>query len=521
MRSIKQLFVVLCGFILFVQIGYANGSRPTAPADVVAERTSDSTVFISWARSTDDLSVSGYNVYRDDKYISTVTNPRLADIQLAPDTIYSYYVIAFDANRNFSERSSVAFTDGRTMSVTLNPSDSTSTSSSSITVDGDRISWPNDGWYQVQDSLNYEEQCNGTRYCGVAPGNYVVINHSTGVRTSIVVGGSRDIGGDFINAGNALDIWESVVDVINGESLQNAFFEHVQNELNFRGPENRGLGGIPGITFSETRSIEPPYLFMESSERVDDVSDQRIYTCESGGSVFQYSSQQFTGFDNVFERCALGGNEYRGTAGARMLIRGEIARFPYSDFQRIASDGRVQTIDGEYYSGNASFAIIDIQNGWRNLSFADTSNELNLHNYNIDRTVFNGRLFMGETATVNGVEIRVDSYDVRETLQGSFSVNAPFTQEHTLQVSIDLAYADRVREAREDAALDFPGRDPQSPFEWQSGSVNISASDGSSMTVLPIEGNGFQIQLDTGESLGPFLWIEQYDVSNAARPTSF
>ncbi len=50
------------------------------------------------------------------------------------------------------------------------------------TVNGDTISWPDDGWYQVQDEQTYTEVCGGTRSCTVTPGSYVVINHSTGER---------------------------------------------------------------------------------------------------------------------------------------------------------------------------------------------------------------------------------------------------------------------------------------------------------------------------------------------------
>lgn len=56
-------------------------------------------------------------------------------------------------------------------------------------VAGSTISWPDDGWYQVQTADTFIEVCAGGRSCDVAPGVYVVINHSTGVRTeNITVG---------------------------------------------------------------------------------------------------------------------------------------------------------------------------------------------------------------------------------------------------------------------------------------------------------------------------------------------
>jgi beta-glucanase (GH16 family) len=57
-------------------------------------------------------------------------------------------------------------------------------------VTGNEISWPDDGWYQVQNTTDYSSVCEGGRSCTVDPGIYVVINHSTGERfRSILVGG--------------------------------------------------------------------------------------------------------------------------------------------------------------------------------------------------------------------------------------------------------------------------------------------------------------------------------------------
>jgi ELWxxDGT repeat protein len=55
-----------------------------------------------------------------------------------------------------------------------------STEGSPISVIGNVISWPDDGWYQVQRSSDYATLCNGGSSCEVEPGTYKVINHTTG-----------------------------------------------------------------------------------------------------------------------------------------------------------------------------------------------------------------------------------------------------------------------------------------------------------------------------------------------------
>jgi len=72
---------------------------------------------------------------------------------------------------------------------------SITTSSDQIIVNGNEISWPDDGWYQVQligDDGN-ANLCEGGRSCEVPQGEYIVINLTTGERfTGIQVSGSRD-----------------------------------------------------------------------------------------------------------------------------------------------------------------------------------------------------------------------------------------------------------------------------------------------------------------------------------------
>lgn len=51
-----------------------------------------------------------------------------------------------------------------------------------ISVHNGTISWPNDGWYQVLDARSFLPLCGGGSQCSVSPGEYIVINHSTGAR---------------------------------------------------------------------------------------------------------------------------------------------------------------------------------------------------------------------------------------------------------------------------------------------------------------------------------------------------
>jgi len=59
-----------------------------------------------------------------------------------------------------------------------------------VTVNGAVISWPEGGWYQVQDTETYTEHCYGyISSCKLAsPGGYKVTNHSLGLNTVVYLG---------------------------------------------------------------------------------------------------------------------------------------------------------------------------------------------------------------------------------------------------------------------------------------------------------------------------------------------
>jgi len=60
-----------------------------------------------------------------------------------------------------------------------------------VSADGQRLSWPDGDWFQVQDASTMETICEGTQYCDVSAGTYIVINHSSGQRWEDVVVGDE------------------------------------------------------------------------------------------------------------------------------------------------------------------------------------------------------------------------------------------------------------------------------------------------------------------------------------------
>lgn len=90
-----------------VQNSTSDATSPTAPKITAANVISSSQINLSWAASTDNVGVAGYTVFRDGVKIATVTGTTYSDTGLAPSTIYTYNVSAYDAAGNNSSKSAV------------------------------------------------------------------------------------------------------------------------------------------------------------------------------------------------------------------------------------------------------------------------------------------------------------------------------------------------------------------------------------------------------------------------------
>lgn len=81
---------------------------PTVPTNLVANNPTSSTVALSWTASTDNIGVTGYDVYANGVLKTTVATTSTTVQNLASSTLYNFYVIARDASGNSSAQSNVA-----------------------------------------------------------------------------------------------------------------------------------------------------------------------------------------------------------------------------------------------------------------------------------------------------------------------------------------------------------------------------------------------------------------------------
>ncbi|WMX43791.1 carbohydrate binding domain-containing protein [Streptomyces roseicoloratus] len=86
--------------------GGTDTQAPTAPTGLQATGTTSSTVSLSWTAATDNVGVTGYDVYRGATKVSTVTGTSATVGGLAANTAYTFTVKARDAAGNVSPASS-------------------------------------------------------------------------------------------------------------------------------------------------------------------------------------------------------------------------------------------------------------------------------------------------------------------------------------------------------------------------------------------------------------------------------
>lgn len=85
--------------------GTGDTTPPSAPANLAVTGTTSTSASLSWSPSTDNVGVTGYDVYRGSTLVGSPTGTTFTDTGLTASTQYSYTVKAFDAAGNLSSAS--------------------------------------------------------------------------------------------------------------------------------------------------------------------------------------------------------------------------------------------------------------------------------------------------------------------------------------------------------------------------------------------------------------------------------
>ena len=99
---------VISMFTVSAPASASDTQPPTAPTNLSASAVSSSQINLSWTASTDNVGVTGYQIFRGGNRIGTTPNISYSDAGLSPSTTYTYTVTAYDAASNVSTPSAPA-----------------------------------------------------------------------------------------------------------------------------------------------------------------------------------------------------------------------------------------------------------------------------------------------------------------------------------------------------------------------------------------------------------------------------
>ena len=102
LRILLAFILTITAWALWAQS--ADTTPPSVPTGLTLTSASDTAIELTWAASTDDVGVTGYNIHRNGINIGTSTGPAFFDTSLTASTPYTYRVEAFDIETNTSAR---------------------------------------------------------------------------------------------------------------------------------------------------------------------------------------------------------------------------------------------------------------------------------------------------------------------------------------------------------------------------------------------------------------------------------
>jgi endonuclease I/chitodextrinase len=117
----------------------SDTEAPTTPTDIIASNNSTTTIDVSWTASTDNVGVTGYNVYVNNVLTNQVTTTTVTIAGLTPNTSYAIQIEAKDLINNKSAKSTAI--NSSTLQDTTAPTVPTNIVASNISGTTFKLIW--------------------------------------------------------------------------------------------------------------------------------------------------------------------------------------------------------------------------------------------------------------------------------------------------------------------------------------------------------------------------------------------
>ncbi len=175
-------------------------TAPTA-ATITASGTTSTTTNLSWSGATDNVAVTGYDVYKDAVLLASTTSTTYAVTGLVASTAYSFTVKAKDAAGNVSVASNA-------VAVTTLTPDTTAPTAPTVTASGTTATSTNLSWTGATDNVavtGYDVYQGATLKASVTTTSYAVTGLTASTAYTFSVKG-KDAAGNVSVASNTVSV---------------------------------------------------------------------------------------------------------------------------------------------------------------------------------------------------------------------------------------------------------------------------------------------------------------------------
>jgi len=208
-KGSNHIFFDISNANFTITTGSTDNIAPSAPTNLIASGTTQTTTNLSWTASTDNVGVTGYDVYQGATLKGSTASTNFAISGLSPSTTYSFTVKAKDAAGNVSAASNTA------NATTLNPVADTQAPSAptNLTASGTTASSTNLSWTASTDNVGvtgYDVYQDNVFKASVTTTAYA----ATGLSTATVYGFyviAKDAAGNNSGASNTVNVTTSSI----------------------------------------------------------------------------------------------------------------------------------------------------------------------------------------------------------------------------------------------------------------------------------------------------------------------
>ncbi|WP_276979287.1 reprolysin-like metallopeptidase [Flavobacterium filum] len=234
----------------------ADTTAPTAPTNLTAAGTTQTSTNLSWTASTDNVGVTGYDVYRDGSLLASVTGTTYTATGLTASTTYSFFVRAKDAAGNVSGNSN-------TVSVTTQSApapDTTAPTAPTLSALGTTQTSTNLSWSGATDNVGvtgYDVYQNGTFLASTTATTYVATGLTASTAYTFNVR-AKDAAGNISVNSNTVSVTTLANTVTyctsRGNSTADEYINRVQlGTINNLSGNNGGYGNFTNLSTNLVR----------------------------------------------------------------------------------------------------------------------------------------------------------------------------------------------------------------------------------------------------------------------------